>query len=665
MIDQVNEFSLTWGEAVFRASWQGAVLAFVAWVICRAWKKMPPIMSCGIWLIVFLKLAVSVTPLALSIPLLPAKQALSLSPGSVEPGDGLIELSGMINPPAQLSVSSYLLLAWGLGVFLLVVVALVALLGLKKKVREVEPISEPGLIELVADLSSRVGLRKAPQVVISSQETNAMTIGIVKPVILIPHSTLDSCTREELRFILAHELAHIKRGDAWLALLPQLVSALFFFHPAVWIANREFELSREAACDQTAVRTLGASQDAYGRLLLKLSSPGEDGNPPFAFGISSHFRILSRRISMLKDTSTSNLTSTRRPLVVIALAGVLVTMPWTLVHADPAPMPKHPAIQPGPISIPEPPQGSKPVKNQKPKSKPNAVVRRTQAFVVDLKYAKAESVKAEVLKRTKMKNTSLVTDSRKNQIVVVGFLPESENIAKLVKSLDRKPAEKVEPPTDQPPSLTYSTQDSMAIALSPQINAELLKRFSHKDFKMTLDPIGKRLTIQGSVEVIEAIPSVFERLKPAKAPPKVEMFTGKIPVTFHNAADLGKKLVEEYEPKYNRSELRILVDPATNQLVIEAFAEGLLRAVRERAFALDKPPVKKPTNPENMVIRRFKLKVVDAERGFGKFREVLSEYPSINFCSYDPTDNSLVVRADKDDMEAIGKSIEKIDKKGS
>lgn len=663
MIDQLNEFSATWGEAIFRASWQGAILALIAWVICRVWKKMPPILSCGIWLIVFLKLAVSVTPLALALPLLPAKPALLSTAGSVEPVSGLIELSGIASPPAQVSISGYLVLAWALGVFLLVGIALIALYGLRRKVKEASLISDPELIALVEDLSARIGLRKTPRVVISNEESNAMTLGIVNPVILIPQSTLDSCTREELSFILAHELAHIKRGDAWLALLPQAVSALFFFHPAVWIANREFELSREAACDQIAVQTLGASQDAYGRLLLKLSSPREDANPPFVFGISSHFRILSRRISMLKDSSTS----TRRPLVILALAGALVAMPWTLVNADPSPSPKQGSIQSKPVEYSAPKQGTKPAKKQKPKAKTAATIRRTQAFIVDLKYAKADSVKNEVVKGGKLKNVSLVTDSRKNQIIVIGFLPESEQVARYVRSLDKKPVEKVQPLGDQKPLLLYSTEDATAIALAEKLQSKLLQRFPKSSFTLTVSQEKDKMTVRGREEVIAEIGKVFENLDPSEIPstvPKVEKFTGKVPVMFLNATDLGKKLVEEYEPKYNRDELRILVDPATNQLVIQAFAQGLLQAVRERAFALDKAPVTKPTNPENMVIRRFKLKVIDAERGFGKFREMLSEHPSINFCSYDPADNSLVIRADKNDMEAIGKSIEKIDRKG-
>lgn len=665
MIDQINEFSAGWGEAILRASWQGAVLALIAWVIGRVWKKMPPILSCGIWLIVFLKLAISVMPLALELPFLPAKAPINLVANPVQPTRGLIELSGMATPPAQLSVSSYLLAVWGLGVCLLLAIAFMALAKLRAKVKLADPLTDPDLLSLVANLSSQMGLRKVPPVVISNQESNAMTIGIAKPIILIPRSTLDTCSREEISFILAHELAHIKRGDAWLALLPQMVSALFFFHPAVWIANREFELSREAACDQIAVRTLGASQDAYGRLLLKLSSPGEDANPPFVFGISSHFRILSRRIFMLKESSTTS----RRPLVALALAGVFVAVPWTLVSADPTPAVPLTVreTEPEPTTLPEPIQKPKAGKAQKPKAG-LATLRRTQAFVVDLKYAKAENVKAEVLKRTKLKSVSLVTDSRKNQIVVVGYLPESEQVARLVRTLDKKPVEKVEPVNDQRPSLLYSTHDATAIALAEKIQSKLQQKFPKSSFTMTVSPNKDKMTVRGSEEVIAEIGKILASFEPNEIPPtapKAEKFTGKLPVLFLNATDLGKKLVEQYEPKYNRKELRILVDPATNQLIIEAFAKGRLQAVTERGFALDQAARPKPNNSENMALRKFQLKVIDAERGFGKFREMLAKHPSIDFCSYDPTDNSLVVRADNDDMEAIGKSIEQIDRKGT
>ncbi len=69
---------------------------------------------------------------------------------------------------------------------------------------------------------------------------------------------------------LCHELAHVKRADLWLGCVPAFAERVFFFHPLVHLAAREYAVAREAACDAAVMRTLAASPQEYGRLLLKL-----------------------------------------------------------------------------------------------------------------------------------------------------------------------------------------------------------------------------------------------------------------------------------------------------------------------------------------------------------------------------------------------------------
>ena len=71
---------------------------------------------------------------------------------------------------------------------------------------------------------------------------------------------------EELKHVLLHELAHLRRRDDWTNLLHQVVKALFFFHPAIWWMERELALSREQACDDAALEQTSDAQN-YARSL--------------------------------------------------------------------------------------------------------------------------------------------------------------------------------------------------------------------------------------------------------------------------------------------------------------------------------------------------------------------------------------------------------------
>ena len=78
---------------------------------------------------------------------------------------------------------------------------------------------------------------------------------------------------------LAHELAHLRRGDLWLGWVPALAEALLFFHPLVRRAAREYALAREEACDAEALRLTGAEPGDYGQLLLAFGVARPHGAP--------------------------------------------------------------------------------------------------------------------------------------------------------------------------------------------------------------------------------------------------------------------------------------------------------------------------------------------------------------------------------------------------
>src|SRR5262249_26348380 len=78
-VERLNDGASAWGEALLRASWQGAALALIAWIVCRLWKRMPVGVHCTIWLVVCLKMLVGLFPVALALPLLPTEKPVALA----------------------------------------------------------------------------------------------------------------------------------------------------------------------------------------------------------------------------------------------------------------------------------------------------------------------------------------------------------------------------------------------------------------------------------------------------------------------------------------------------------------------------------------------------------------------------------------------------------
>ena len=94
-------------------------------------------------------------------------------------------------------------------------------------------------------------------------------IGWLRPVILLPASTLTGLTTMQLEAILAHELAHIRRQDYFVNLLQTAVETLLFYHPAVWWVSWQVRVEREHCCDDVAVTVQGNAL-TYARALAEL-----------------------------------------------------------------------------------------------------------------------------------------------------------------------------------------------------------------------------------------------------------------------------------------------------------------------------------------------------------------------------------------------------------
>jgi len=217
--------------------------------------------------------------------------------------------------------------------------------------RDSLPLRDPQLQALCAERVAALNLRRVPALRVSPAITSPQVTGLWRPVVLLPANQL--LTPDESSLALAHELAHLHRGDLWLSWIPTLAQRLFFFHPLVGWAMREYALNREAACDADVMRQLDAPQD-YGRLLLRLgvAHPLHSG----LAGASPSFQNLKRRLIMLQQTLHQPTTRPRGWLLV-ALVALIGVLPYrvTAGNANDSPPSTQAALIPPPPPAPPPP----------------------------------------------------------------------------------------------------------------------------------------------------------------------------------------------------------------------------------------------------------------------------------------------------------------------
>ncbi|MDE2459742.1 MAG: TonB family protein, partial [Gammaproteobacteria bacterium] len=110
---------------------------------------------------------------------------------------------------------------------------------------------------LLVSLCGRMRIQQAIQLFESVRVQAPVVIGWLKPVILIPPSTVCGLDWRQAEMILAHELAHIRRHDYLVNLLQVVVETLLFYHPVVHWISRDARNEREFCCDDVAMQTCG------------------------------------------------------------------------------------------------------------------------------------------------------------------------------------------------------------------------------------------------------------------------------------------------------------------------------------------------------------------------------------------------------------------------
>lgn len=106
-------------------------------------------------------------------------------------------------------------------------------------------------------LRGAAGIRGPVRLRLSMDVDSLLVLGWLKPLVLVPAGAFLALPPEAIEALLAHELAHIRRGDYLANLVQTLAESILFYHPAVWWLSRRIRQEREHCCDDAAVQACG------------------------------------------------------------------------------------------------------------------------------------------------------------------------------------------------------------------------------------------------------------------------------------------------------------------------------------------------------------------------------------------------------------------------
>jgi TonB family protein len=139
----------------------------------------------------------------------------------------------------------------------------------------------------------------------SAEIASPITLGVRRPVLLLPSALDTNLLGEDLDAALAHELAHMRRRDFAKNLAYEILSLPVAFNPLLWLTRSHMTESRELICDAMAADAV-AGRQRYARSLLRLATKfSERPRPttPHAIGIfdANPFKNFERRIMSLTN----------------------------------------------------------------------------------------------------------------------------------------------------------------------------------------------------------------------------------------------------------------------------------------------------------------------------------------------------------------------------
>jgi beta-lactamase regulating signal transducer with metallopeptidase domain len=184
--------------------------------------------------------------------------------------------------------------AWFAGVIILSLRTAGGVLLIERMRRnDAKPVTDP-VRELCVAVQRRLGLERAIHFCESRMLDAPAVIGWLRPAVLLPVTALTGLSDDQLRAVIAHELAHIRRFDTIVNVFQIVVETLLFYHPAVWWISKRVRLERENCCDDAAI-AVGNDAMQYARALVLMA----ELRPAPALAMAANRGPLAARIARL------------------------------------------------------------------------------------------------------------------------------------------------------------------------------------------------------------------------------------------------------------------------------------------------------------------------------------------------------------------------------
>ena len=191
---------------------------------------------------------------------------------------------------------------WPFGAMLLISRSLITYFRFALRLKRSPEVRDESLIDIVLRVCDELKVGRRPRLKEVPSLAVPAVFGLFKPVVCIPSGGLHTLSADQLKWVLLHELGHVRRRDPLVLAIAVFVRAVHWFNPLAWLTVSRLRVCMELAADELVVRHLPERSVAdYGRMLVHYASLGLQNRDAATMGLifMSDDRSLKKRILML------------------------------------------------------------------------------------------------------------------------------------------------------------------------------------------------------------------------------------------------------------------------------------------------------------------------------------------------------------------------------
>ena len=238
---------------------------------------------------------------------------------------------------SEIDGMTILFFAWLAGFMVMGLITVGGHARLQKQLQREKRKPSPEMIWLLEQLARKMGVKFRGEVLVSARIQAPAVTGWLHPKLVLPFRFAEFYSKQEMEFMLSHELVHLQRKDYLFITWALLLKCIYWFNPLVYLAYPLFRLDQELACDQLVLTSVAPQErKSYGLTILKTLSQPEMMFENFQAGCFWFtFSQMKERIAMINHHRNSKGRSMLALISMIVLGFTALTFAASDMVKDP------------------------------------------------------------------------------------------------------------------------------------------------------------------------------------------------------------------------------------------------------------------------------------------------------------------------------------------